>query len=192
MIRAIIFDCFGVVITDELKEIRADLARTNPDAAAEVSDILAANNRGYIGPDESSSRIAAILGQSLDQFRTVVARREIKNAALLEYIPTLRSVYKTAMLSNVALSSLNRRFPEHELRQYFDVVVTSAEIGHAKPDPEAYILAADRLGVRPDECVFTDDKESFCDAAELCGMRAIVYKSFEQFQGQLDTMLTQK
>ncbi|QQS19054.1 HAD-IA family hydrolase [Candidatus Saccharibacteria bacterium] len=189
MIKAIIFDCFGVVLTDSLQEMRAKLVREDPVAAREVKDIVAANNRGWIQPQESNAKIAAMLGMSVEAFRTQVRAGEVRNQELLDYVFELRGNYKTGMLSNVATGSLERRFPDNELSKYFDEVVISAEIGFIKPDPEAYKIAAERLCVLPSECVFTDDKPDFCDAAGRTGMRSIVYKDFVQFRGDLARLL---
>lgn len=190
MIRAIIFDCFGVIITDALQALREDFAQNNPDGARAIKDIVAANNRGFIEPGESNERIAAILGMSTGEFRKQIANGEAKNDKLLSYILNLRSNYKTAMLSNIAGSSLARRFPNDELATYFDVVVASGDIGFAKPEPEAYEIVADRLGVRCDECIFIDDRELFCAGATSVGMRAITYTNFAQFTYDLQQVLT--
>ncbi len=185
MIRAIIFDCFGVVLTDALQAIREELAAADPDAARAISDIIAANNRGLMEPGESNERIAAILGVTPGTFRRQVETGEVRNDALLQYIVRLRKSYKTAMLSNIAGSSLARRFPDDELSQYFDEVVASGDIGYAKPEPEAYEITAERLGVRCDDCVFIDDRELFVEGARAVGMQGIVYSDTAQFKKEL-------
>ncbi|MDF5752449.1 HAD family phosphatase [Spongiactinospora sp. TRM90649] len=55
----------------------------------------------------------------------------------------------------------------------FAEVVSSAEVGCRKPDPEIYALAAARAGVRPEECVLVDDLEKNCAGAERAGWRAV-------------------
>lgn len=189
MIKAVIFDCFGVVLTDALKLVREDLAKKDPAAAKQVKDIVAANNRGMLEPDESNERIAELLGVSVAELRKRVAGSEVRDEELLTYVQQLKQQYKTAMLSNIAASSLARRFPNNELDTYFDVVVASGEIGYAKPEPEAYEITAERLGVRLDECVFTDDRELFCDGATSVGMHAILYTNFAQFKQDLEALL---
>ncbi len=189
MIKAIIFDCFGVVLNDSLQEIRAELSRRDPEAALEVRDIIAANNRGLIDPLESNKKISKILGLDVETFHAQVRAGETRNVRLLSYILNLRKHYKTAMLSNVAVSSLERRFPNDELKQYFDEVIASAEIGFIKPDLRAYEIAAERLCLKPNECIFTDDKPTFCDGARAVGMKAIVYTDFVQFAAELEVIL---
>ena len=189
MIRAIIFDCFGVIVTDVLQSIREEIAQTNPEGAEAIKDIIAANNRGLIEPGETNERIATILGISSGDFRRQIAQGEARNDKLLTYILDLRATYKTGMLSNIAGSSLARRFPDDELKSYFDVVVASGDIGFAKPERQAYEIVADRLNLRCDECVFIDDRELFCEGATSVGMRAIVYTNFAQCKYDLETLL---
>ncbi len=191
MIRAIIFDCFGVIITDALQQLRHELHAVNPEGARAVSDIVAANNLGLMEPGEANERIASILGISTGDFKRQVAAGELRNAPLLAHIRELRGTYKTAMLSNIAGSSLARRFPKGELAQYFDVVVASSDIGFAKPEPEAYQLTAERLGVRCDECVFVDDRQRFCEGATAVGMQSILYTDFVQLRNNLASLLKQ-
>ncbi len=192
MIKAIIFDCFGVVLTDALLLVRQELQRDDPQAAAQVKDIITANNHGLMEPAESNKRIAEVLHISVDELKDRVAGSEVRNKELLTYISSLRKKYKTAMLSNIAATSLARRFPHNELDEYFDVVVASGEIGFAKPEPEAYEITADRLGVRLNECVFTDDRELFCDGATSVGMQAILYTNFAQFKQELNVVLSRE
>lgn len=185
MIKAIIFDCFGVLVTDVLQTIRDQ----HPDKAAAITDIVNQSNRGYISSQDSGIQIAALLGTTREAYRATLASGEVKNEALLAYIKRLRTNYKIGMLSNIGKESLWRRFSDDELTEYFDVVVASGEIGYAKPDPEAYQITAERLGVEPQECVFIDDRQPYVTAAKAVGMRGIVYTDLRTFKQELDALL---
>jgi putative hydrolase of the HAD superfamily len=54
--------------------------------------------------------------------------------------------------------------------------VISAEVGLHKPQPEIYLLAADRVGVAPERCVFVDDLRENCEGAETVGMTAVLHR----------------
>ncbi|MGB4967167.1 MAG: HAD-IA family hydrolase [Candidatus Saccharimonadales bacterium] len=191
MIKAIIFDCFGVLVTDALEEIVQEIRQRNPAGADEIVALVRASNKGIMAPTESSKQIAALLGSEETEYRQKIKDGEVKNTALLEYVVSLRRSYKTAMLSNIGKGSLAKRFSEEELERYFDVVVASGDVGYAKPEARAYEIVAERLGVRFDECVFTDDREIFCEAARGVGMQAIVYRDFETFKTELTGALNQ-
>lgn len=189
MIKAIIFDCFGVIITDALQQVREEVRQYNPEGAKEIENIVRAANLGLMSPSEGSERVAMILGVTADAYRARIVQGEVKNHALLDYIFALKRSYKTAMLSNIPGPSLTKRFTVEELRSHFDVVVASGDIGYAKPEPEAYEITAERLGVRCDECVFIDDRELFCEGANSVGMRSIAYTDFAQFRASLNALL---
>lgn len=189
MIKAIIFDCFGVIIPDTLQVLCDELRRKDPAAADQVRGIVQAANRGILDPQVARPQIAELLGFSLEDYTKKILAGAIKDERLLAYITQLRESYKTAILSNIGRDGLNRRFETGELDKYFDQVVASGDIGYAKPEAVAYEITADRLGVRCDECLFVDDREVFCEAARAVGMQAIHYQSFDQFKTELETIL---
>jgi HAD superfamily hydrolase (TIGR01509 family) len=189
VIRAIVFDCFGVVISDALETLSSRLREVDPAAADRVSQLVRRSNRGLVDPAESSRQVAEILGLTYEQYRAQIAAGEVKNVELLHYIVELRSSYKTALLSNIGAGSLARRFTDAELAAHFDEVVASGEIGFAKPEAEAYRITAERLGIAPEECIFIDDRRPYCEGAQGVGMRTICYQNFAQFRRELEVLL---
>lgn len=70
--------------------------------------------------------------------------------------------------------SLHRFLEHHGLRQFFAVVVSSAEEGVGKPDPELLLRALQRLAVTPPEAVYVGDSAALDVApARALGMQAI-------------------
>ena len=55
----------------------------------------------------------------------------------------------------------------------FDAVVTGDDVSHSKPDPEIYLVAAQRLGVPPAECIAIEDAPAGVEAAKRAGMRCL-------------------
>lgn len=83
-------------------------------------------------------------------------------------------------------------------RDYFDIVITDADVVRSKPDPEGYKLAASRLGVPSERCVVFEDSRAGLEAGRRAGGKVvamattlkredienkgdIVLKSFEDF-----------
>ena len=56
----------------------------------------------------------------------------------------------------------------------FDVLVTGDEVKRGKPHPEAYLTAAERLGVDPAACVAIEDSPAGAASAEAAGARVLV------------------
>ncbi|GIK78814.1 MAG: HAD family phosphatase [Acidobacteria bacterium] len=58
----------------------------------------------------------------------------------------------------------------------FDATVISGDVGLHKPQPEIYLLGAERIGVPADRCVFVDDLRENVAGAEAVGMAAILHR----------------
>lgn len=189
VIRAIIFDCFGVLVGRGFAETYR-LAGGDPIRDARfIEDTLGQANLGLMSEPEFYRTMAAQLGISEAEFHQAIVRAEQPNDELLNYIAELHKMYKTAVLSNANLGVLERKIDPELLRNIFDALIISAEVGTVKPHPEIYILAAQKLRVEPSECLFIDDHRSYCQAAEKTGMRSILYTSFGQFKSKLEQVL---
>ncbi len=55
----------------------------------------------------------------------------------------------------------------------FDEIVDGNDVTKAKPDPEVFLIAAQKLGVKNEECVVFEDSEAGIQAAKTAGMKAI-------------------
>jgi len=60
---------------------------------------------------------------------------------------------------------------------YFDVILAGDVVARKKPDPEIYLLAAEKLGVQPEECCVVEDTDNGVQAAKAAGMKCVVSKS---------------
>ncbi len=190
VIKAVVFDCFGVLVSDSLAHIVSDFGVSLEDIEEIVGLVVAANN-GSIKPDDYRKAIADKLGVSTEEYIERVKQEEQINTQLLDYIKILRTRYKTAILSNVSsLESLASRFGDGQLEQCFDLVIASGQIGHAKPEAQAYAITASKLGLMLSECVLIDDRIDYCDAAIGVGMQAIEYHNFEQMKRDLNKILS--
>ena len=59
------------------------------------------------------------------------------------------------------------------IESYFDYAVAGDEVTRCKPDPEIYLTAAAKLGLRAAECVVFEDAEAGIEAAKRAGMRVV-------------------
>ena len=193
MIKAIIFDCFGVLLTDVNRERHNKIAQTDPVAAQAIEDVFEASNRGKITREESARRMGEILHVDPAEILATSDAGEVRNQALVDFIKTLQPTYKLAMLSNVrGRASLDRRFNPNELDELFEVVVASGDVGIVKPERQIYELTAEKLGVDPQDCVMIDDIPEYCDGAEAAGMSAIHFLSTEQCIADLSALIDRK
>lgn len=186
MIKAIIFDCFGVLTADTWHEFRLSLP---PDQQDEASDLNHQYGAGMISEPEFLNSVSELTGKSEDEISHLIDNEQSKNRALLDYIRTLKPKYKIGLLSNVASSWIQDEFLTAEEQTLFDAYVLSFEEGITKPDPRIYRIAAERLGVLPAECIYIDDIDRYAAAAENEGMKALVYKDFSRFKQEISALL---
>ena len=59
------------------------------------------------------------------------------------------------------------------LRERFNVIVAGEDVTRGKPDPEVFLLAADKLGVPAERCVVFEDAHVGIEAARAAGMRVV-------------------
>ncbi len=93
---------------------------------------------------------------------------------------------RTALLSN---SWGVEYYPHDLLRELFDEVVISGQVGLRKPDPGVFRMAAERLGLRPEACVFVDDVRSNVEAGEVVGMRGVLHEEAGRTVLELERLL---
>lgn len=175
MIKAIIFDCFGVLVRDGWLPYKERYFGDDPELFEKATELNRMSNASLLTYDDFLKEIAALAGISPEQ-----AHKEIEdnppNTKLFEWIrDDLKPHYKIGLLSNASANWLDELFTPWQIG-LFDEVVLSYQIGATKPDPAAYYAATDRLGVRPEECLFIDDQEHFCEGAKTLGVATICYQ----------------
>ncbi len=108
------------------------------------------------------------------------------NADMVALLHELKPHYRLAILSNTFRRDMEDwLINTHGLNGIFDVVVSSADVGLAKPEPEIYQLALRRLGVAPSEALFIDDLERNTSAAQALGIPAIIFEAPAQLRREL-------
>jgi epoxide hydrolase-like predicted phosphatase len=136
--------------------------------------------RGECDPADFERRLAAQL--------TRIDGGEVPAAGLLERmfagtlaIPEMydlmralrKAGIRTCLLSN---SWGDNDYPREVFPELFDAWVISGEVGMRKPEERIFLLAAQRLGLPPEQCVFIDDIQANVDAATALGMAGVLHR----------------
>lgn len=185
--KAIIFDCFGVLATDiwlafcDSLPASADLQR--------ASDLNKAYDHGMITRQEFLTQVHDATGQYPPDIELLSQSQLGKNTALLDFMKTLKPAYKIGLLSNISSDWITEELLSADDQRLFDDMVFSHKVGLTKPDPRIYQLACDRLGVLPNEAIMVDDRAGYIDAARSFGMHGITYANLAQFRSELAALL---
>ena len=77
--------------------------------------------------------------------------------------------YKIAVCSNSIRSTIELMMQKAYLTPYIDEILSNEDVENAKPDPEIYTKAMEKLGVSPKECLILEDNKNGIKAAEASG-----------------------
>ena len=104
---------------------------------------------------------------------------------VLPMVEALLGRVKVALISNT--NDIQWRFlrPQLPLLERFSDLVLSYELGLAKPDPEIFRAALQRVGSPAKACAFFDDVSAFVDAACALGIKGQVFTTAANFRTQL-------
>jgi epoxide hydrolase-like predicted phosphatase len=193
--KALIVDFGGVLTTDiwssfadfcEQRGLDAEAAkrlfRENPEAI----ELLRGLETGKVSQGDFEKRFAELLGtepEGLIEGLFAGLEPVEPMMELLERAPELG--IPTGLISN---SWVMDHYTE-EIRELFDVVIISAEVGLHKPQPEIYRLAAERLGLEPEDCIFVDDLRENVEGAEAVGMTGVLHRDVDETIARVDELL---
>ncbi|MDH6135594.1 putative hydrolase of the HAD superfamily [Kitasatospora sp. MAA4] len=106
---------------------------------------------------------------------------------VVDLLTRARRTTTLALLSN-ATTRLEQDLDRQGLAALADVVVNTARAGVAKPDPRIYRIAAERVGVAVERCLFVDDSLDNVLAAREVGMGAVHFRGVEDLRGALSAV----
>jgi len=79
----------------------------------------------------------------------------------------------TAVVSSAPRLNVETLLDALGLADAFDTLVAEEDAERGKPDPQGYLVAAERLGIAPEECVVIEDAPGGVEAAKRADMRCI-------------------
>jgi HAD superfamily hydrolase (TIGR01509 family) len=98
----------------------------------------------------------------------------------IELVERLRGRLPLALASNSSSSLVATALATAGLTDAFDAIVTSDDVAAAKPAPDVYLLACERLGVRPEDSLALEDSPSGIAAAKAAGLACIAVPQFAE------------
>lgn len=116
------------------------------------------------------------LGERKEElFREIVVKRgiDLYPGALALCRSLAEGTIPTAIASSTARANIELVLDRLDLHPFFRTVVSAEEVRQGKPDPEVFLLAAERLGVPPERCVVFEDAPAGVEAGKRAGMRVI-------------------
>jgi epoxide hydrolase-like predicted phosphatase len=198
MIKAFLFDFGGVIVRTEDSSVRyawderLGLPHGSVERAVHHSDLWIQAQLGRVSEAAYWRGVAELLymhGEDVEALRKDYFSGDRLNYRLIELIRELRAKdYPVGLLSNESLA-LESRLHALGIRDLFDHVFVSAQIGVMKPDTTAYRVALQALNVRPQDVLFVDDTLADVRAAQALGMRTILFRPETDLRAELATLM---
>ena len=98
----------------------------------------------------------------------------------VELVERLRGRVPLALASNSGREIVDTALATAGLTEAFEAIVTADDVSDGKPAPDIYLLACERLGVRPDDSLALEDTPSGIAAAKAAGLACIAVPQFAE------------
>lgn len=121
--------------------------------------------------------LAEIVDRLLVEVVAAVEREVVWRPGVLRLLGELRAAGVPCALVTMSYQSLAQAVASQLPAGSFDTVVTGEQVARGKPDPEAYLTAAQRLGVQPSRCVAIEDSPTGVASAEAAGCVVIAVRN---------------
>jgi len=178
--KAYLFDCDGTIVDSmplHYVAWKRVLAEWECEFAEElfyawggmpVAEIIATLNErhGLAMPVEDvAQRKEALYFEILPELKAV--------PEVLEHIEASHGRIPFAVVSGSTRDSVTASLETLKILDKFDTLVCAGDYRRSKPDPEPFLIAAERLGVAPEDCLVFEDTEMGIQAATAAGMASV-------------------
>jgi beta-phosphoglucomutase family hydrolase len=178
--KGLIFDCDGTLVDT------MPLHYLAWKQAMEAIGISIGEEQFYSFSGMPTVAIIETLARQQNVVCDVPAAAEEKERLFLENIASLEPIHsvieivhrekgrrKMAVASGGWTNVINRSLAAVGLEGMFDAIVGADQVKHGKPSPDIFLRAADRLNLKPEECLVYEDAALGIQAARAAGMEVI-------------------
>ncbi len=186
MIKAVIFDLDGVLVSTDVMHFEAwkklaeklnipdftkedNLRQRGVSRMASLEILLEKSKKTYTEQEKEA------LAQEKNEYYVSL----LKNLSPRDVLPGVPEVIAALKQRGIALGigSASKNTPEilrrTGLGEWIDQVSCGLDITRSKPDPQVFLIAAQKLGVNPADCLVVEDSDSGIQAAKAGGMLAL-------------------
>jgi beta-phosphoglucomutase len=166
--RAVVFDFNGTLSDDEpvlarvYQELRPELT---PDEY--FAHLAGHTDEEILGPDR------ALIDRRIERYNELVADGSTIDEATRSAVRFAAERFPVAVVSSAYRAEIDPVLVASGLAEVFSTVVTLDDVSRGKPDPEPYLLAAERLGLDPAELLVFEDTDVGVAAARAAGARVV-------------------
>lgn len=194
MLRAVIFDCDGVIVDSEphhLKAFKEVLAEEGISLSTEEYFLkyLAMDDKGCFeavlhehNRPVDNKILKKLIIRKMDIYRRLSKEELILYPGVVDLVRKLQGRYRLAIASGAFRGEVKFALDKGGMRDAFPVMVTAQDVRNGKPHPEAFQSALAQINqkdpvpsppIRPDECLVIEDSLHGVEGAKAAGMKCL-------------------
>lgn len=187
MVSAVIFDLDGTVLANEdewekaFNKVLRELGVETHSSYPHIGGIGIEENwpilikKYKIKTDKSISQLTQ---ETIYEYQKLVLKVTLKGG-FTQFVEDLRRKgIKTALATSSTWEVVKEIFDQLGIEKYFDFVTTGEEVIYKKPDPQIFEITAEKLGVKPEDCIVFEDSLAGIEAAQAASMKVIgIYRN---------------
>jgi beta-phosphoglucomutase len=181
--HAVIWDLDGTLVDSELLHWRAWREALRPEGVrltrAEFLASFGQRNdtilRRWLGAGAGPERVRRVGEEKEAAFRRLVREHGVRAMpGALDWVGRLRDAgWRQAIASSAPRANVDAVVAALGLAPSLGAIVSAEDVSRGKPDPEVFLLAAERLGVPPPRCLVVEDAATGVAAARRAGMACL-------------------
>ena len=202
MIKAVIFDMDGLMLDTERLTVKAwdqigeDLGIGPFGHLVQylIGRNRAANEEFFRQKFNGNPSFETVLELKEEYFRKYFAEHGIPvKEGLFDLLKWLKEAgIRTSVATSTEVNTARDELIQTGILPYFDELVCGNMVKHGKPAPDIFLLAAEKLGVSPENCMVLEDSPSGIRAAHAAGMNPVMVPDLVQPDEEISAMLTRK
>jgi beta-phosphoglucomutase len=193
MLRAVLFDCDGVIADSEhlhfslFQKILSEELGLTLTKEAYLAKYLAMDDKGCFravlkdnGKTLPEDAIAALIEKKSALYKQAAAQSLVILPGVVEFVMAVSQKYPLAMASGALREEVLLMIETAGIRHYFDAVVAAEDVTRGKPAPDAYLKALAELNrlnpgkdFQPSECLVVEDSKHGVVSAHAAGMKCV-------------------
>lgn len=190
MIKAIVFDYFGVIVEEAVIGKYIIRNFSNPQSRLEkISEYSHQWDLGEMEYDAFNEKISECTDVPTKEVWHTFFENINVYQDTIELIKLLKKNYKIFLLSNGPKENPYRMLKNQNIENLFDEIIISAEHKMTKPNPKFYELMLSIGGIDASEAIFIDDRQINVDAGNNFGIKSLLFTDAPTLEKDLSALL---
>ena len=188
--KAIIFDCDGVIVDSEPHHLKAFQILLEGEGIslskeAYYEKYLALDDKGFFETllkihdrPVDNAVLKRLIIKKMALYRELSQKELYLYPGVVDFVKKAVASYRLAIASGAFRGEIKFALDKGGIRSAFPVIVSAQDVKRGKPDPEAFLTALEKLNqlspstsaIKPSECVVIEDSLNGMDAAHKAGM----------------------